>query len=568
VAGLTPAEEASARRELASAGILGEGGLWFADAAIQPAVYATIPSHDRSPRHRDAALLLVAQRAGLAEIAEHLMRVEPAGDDDVVARLRAAGRDALANGKPEHAARYLRRALAEPPHDDELAATAHELGRSAALAGEPAAPDDLRAALEYAKAPEARAEVAAELAIALYCAGRLDECVAVADDAIAELGDDADPELASALEGARACVELVDARFAIRLESRLPHLRALAVAATAGGRALAILEGFWRWQRRLPGPSPRRLVERGLARDDLDGAVGPVCGFAIAMFALQDETARAERLVDQVLAQARRSGSVRDEAMALAWRSQVELRTGRVAAAERHAGAAVALTAGRPLGSIAPLARCFHAEALAARGRLADADEVIASVSLGGLEETVFAAYTLFVRGRLRLAQGRPAEAAADLRACAVAAGGLFTDNPEACPWRSTLAMAVELAWDERSEALELARAELALARRRRHVRAVAVALAACGAIEGGVAGLELLDQAVAALAETDSRLEHARALIQLGGALDRAGRPAPARGRLREGLVIALGAGAIATAERAAHVLGRCSHDERAERS
>ena len=83
------------------------------------------------------------------------------------------------------------------------------------------------------------------------------------------------------------------------------------------------------------------------------------------------------------------------------------------------------------------------AEALAERGRLVDAVQTIEAVSLRGLDGTAIAAYTLFVRGRLRVVEGRAAEGARDLRACGTSSRGLFTDNPEACPWRSTLALAL-----------------------------------------------------------------------------------------------------------------------------
>jgi DNA-binding NarL/FixJ family response regulator len=72
------------------------------------------------------------------------------------------------------------------------------------------------------------------------------------------------------------------------------------------------------------------------------------------------------------------------------------------------------------------------------------------------------------------------------------------------------------------------------------------------GAIAEGPRRLECFEEAVAALALTPARLEHASALIGLGGALRRQRRPSDARGPLREALAMAREAGATPLAERA----------------
>jgi hypothetical protein len=75
------------------------------------------------------------------------------------------------------------------------------------------------------------------------------------------------------------------------------------------------------------------------------------------------------------------------------------------------------------------------------------------------------------------------------------------------------------------------------------------VALRACGLIEGGDRGLELLQHAARALRGSDARLERARALADLGAALRRAGRRSGCREPLRQALVIAPRGGATALA-------------------
>ena len=72
------------------------------------------------------------------------------------------------------------------------------------------------------------------------------------------------------------------------------------------------------------------------------------------------------------------------------------------------------------------------------------------------------------------------------------------------------------------------------------------------GLVEGGKAGIGLLREAVEVLAGSEARLEHARALVDLGAALRRANQRIEARERLREGVDLALRSGAFRLAGRA----------------
>ena len=97
-----------------------------------------------------------------------------------------------------------------------------------------------------------------------------------------------------------------------------------------------------------------------------------------------------------------------------------------------------------------------------------------------------------------------------------------------------------------------LAADELALARRWGDPHAIGAALHMLGLVEGGTAGIGLLTEAVEVLAGSQARLEHARALVDLGAALRRANQRTEARERLREGVDLARTVGALALAERA----------------
>ncbi|HEV7363996.1 MAG TPA: LuxR C-terminal-related transcriptional regulator, partial [Solirubrobacteraceae bacterium] len=104
----------------------------------------------------------------------------------------------------------------------------------------------------------------------------------------------------------------------------------------------------------------------------------------------------------------------------------------------------------------------------------------------------------------------------------------------------------------ERDHALALANGHLASARRWGAPSAVGDALAALGTIEGEARGVELLREAVATLAASPARLEHARALLDLGALLRRTGRRSEAREPLRTALELARRGGAMGVAQHA----------------
>jgi DNA-binding CsgD family transcriptional regulator len=118
-------------------------------------------------------------------------------------------------------------------------------------------------------------------------------------------------------------------------------------------------------------------------------------------------------------------------------------------------------------------------------------------------------------------------------------------------PWRSWAAEGLRRL-DRNEEARALAAEELALARRWGDPRAIGAALRVLGLVEGGEAGIGLLREAVEVLAVSEARLEHSRALVDLGAALRRANQRTEARARLREGVDLARTVGALGLAERA----------------
>jgi len=197
--------------------------------------------------------------------------------------------------------------------------------------------------------------------------------------------------------------------------------------------------------------------------------------------------------------------------------------------------AAVALAA--LLGTLAERAEFEAAEAADERYRLAEQ-----------FPTTMQAGWLIAARGRLRLAERRPAAALGDL----LAAGDLFARLRISTPtiaWRSDAALA-HLALGAKAEARALAAEEVTLARAFKGPRTLGVALRAAGLADGGRRGIELLRQAVRVLEGSGARLEHARATAELGAALRRAGQRADSREVLQVALDLAHRCGAIALTE------------------
>ena len=115
--------------------------------------------------------------------------------------------------------------------------------------------------------------------------------------------------------------------------------------------------------------------------------------------------------------------------------------------------------------------------------------------------------------------------------------------TPQIIAWRSSAAE-VCLRLGRLEQARSLAAEEVALARAIGAPRAIGVALRATALAESGARRIELLREALASLAASQGALELARARVDLGAALVRAGQRDEARGVLRAGQEGAVAAG------------------------
>jgi DNA-binding CsgD family transcriptional regulator len=193
----------------------------------------------------------------------------------------------------------------------------------------------------------------------------------------------------------------------------------------------------------------------------------------------------------------------------------------------------------------------FLVQVLTERGEL---DAAAGELAAAGWDEAMpdhwWYAGVLWARGSLRLATGRTDEGIEDLLEFARRdrRDGLVPTmhRPSASYAAPLLAQS-----GDREQARELIEQELAEARAWGTPRTIGEALRGQGLVTGGPEGLALLREAVATLESSPGRLELARALIDLGGALRRANRRAEARDPLRRGVDLAHRCGARLLAAR-----------------
>jgi DNA-binding CsgD family transcriptional regulator len=545
LAGLEPADAARAAGLLVRAGLLEERPLAFAHPILRAGVYGAMSVADRAEAHRRAADLLAERRATAARIAKHLLACAPAGDAWVAEQLRAAAEAASASGAPESAAAYLRRALAEPPPPESRAGVLLDLGLTELNAEQPGWEEHLTAALEQARDDATRAAAAQLLTMALAYRYRTGEAVEICDRVIARLHT-GDAEARWTLENMAVVYGMNDAATAPSVADRARSLvvrareqpvprQAIAVAAfqaalvnEPAGSAAELARGAL-----APGPEPPPAPGRG-----------PWFQIAVGALLVSESYAEAQALLDVAIRGARAAADRIGLAPALYQRAWLALRRGDLIAAESDART----LAEEDQLTAAPFFRVLAVSALVLtlveRGDLQAAERALEPLAADVEGTQRQAAVLRHARGRLRSAQRRFAEAAGDLLAAGDIATRTGVRNPSYLAWRSDAALA-HLGLGDLEAAQRLSGEELELARAFGAPRALGVALRAAGLAAGGLRGEALLREAIEVLEGSDTRLEHARALADLGALLRRSNRRGEARALLRRALDAAHRAGA-----------------------
>ena len=553
-AGLARLELAAAARAadaLRAARLLEDGpGLTLAHPLIAGTLYTSLPAGERALCHADATALLTSERADPERIGLHLLRTEPAGDAAAVAALRDAARRAGARGAPQSAAAYLRRAVAEPPlNASEDADVRLELGLALAGYMHPDAYelDLLHEAVAIAATPDQRGAIALSGARALGLIGRFDRAVALCRQAL-EQPEAYPAELRERLEAELGCngwlhvSTIEESRRYVR--DRPPGSSALELwRVTAAHAGMA---------ENRPAAETLALLRPVLEQDVLAAERGSLLtAVATVHLIVDDELETALALCEALIDVARPRGWLIALAHGSWFRAMTLVRAGEVRDAE--ADARLAFEHKLPVAPAPAMLWCLSplVDALVEADDLAGADAALTAArqQAAAPEGALAAPLLLQGRARLRLAQHRPQDALADALAAGTRARELGVRHAVFASWRAEAIQALVLR-GEVVEARRLAREQIELSERlgTPGARGAALRVLARTATEP----VPLLEQAAEILAGSPARLEHTRALVDLGAALRRANRRADARTPLRCALEQADRSGMLLLARRA----------------
>jgi DNA-binding CsgD family transcriptional regulator len=556
LAGIRLDEAESIADALVRASVLTAGhGLTFVHPIVRAAVEADLGPHERERLHRQAAALLIEQGADADQIALHLIRTEPRGQPATVECLRAAAAGAVQKGALDEAAAYLQRALVEPPPPPSRPDVTFELGRVEAASGAPEGIRHLKEGLAGVVDPTERARRALLVADFAVLAGQTPEAVRMLSDARTSLGG-RNRQLGGLLDVKRYWAGRLDGATYREVANDVEKLDAQAPGQESGARREVLVYLACENINSVSSATALDLLGEALAPPGLLAFHDPgsvAVGSAVAALCYLDRIDEFDELVDAALAEASRRGDLVGFVLLSTFNHMALLRRGKpvdAAAGVRETLQAAGM-GGWALGSPTLLAALV--DALLDMGDVQDAATALADN--GGLANQFPAhfafSFLLYSRGRLRLAQDSPATALRDLLDCGERLQDLSILSPGTVPWRSSAALA-HLALGDRSAAIKMAEEELDLARRLAGSRAVGVALRVLGLSTTGESGIELLREAVEVLAGANARLEHARALVDLGAAVRRTGQRMRAREHLSRGLEIATMAGANGLASKA----------------
>lgn len=552
LSGLGGDEAAVAADALAGEEVVAVGAgerLSFVHPLVREAVAADLPPVQRGRAHLRAAALLVEEGAAPEEVAAHLLLAPVAGEAFAADALGRAARRAAERGAPGHAVRYLRRALEEPLAGDRRASVLVALAEAEATVADPEAMAHLEEVLSGIVDPVERGRALMTLGRALEAQARHGEAAAAFEQAAGELaGEDRLERDARAAHARAASIALVPDAFAwVERVVERP-----AGDETPGELALLAVLAVQRTFQCAPHAEVAALAHRAwgggrlLAEEGPDGGSWSVLTGACTW---NDEYDLSEEIATAALEAARRSGSVTAAATASFCLAPALAARGRLVEALAHVHQALAaVEEGWETYRFACASIGAHAHL--DRGELEAAEALLGPAGDPGRPESADLALALDARGRLRLLQGWPAEAYDDH----LAAGRLtlpLADNPGFLAWRPNAALAAHRL-GKVDAARELAGKSLEQARAGGAPRALVRSLRVAGLLEGGTAGLDLLEASVAVADEGGLPVERSWSLLELGAALRRAGERVRAREPLREALEVAGRCGASLVVGRA----------------
>lgn len=515
----------------------------FVHPLVREAVYRDIPAGERELMHARAARMLESAGASSERVAAQLIHVSPRGDEWVVEKLRHASSVALSKGAHSSAVSYLTRALAEPPPARMRGDLLRDLGIAEALSNRPEAADHLIKAYDLLDDPLQRGFITVFAMRVLGLAHRNDEAVVLAQRSLAELGPEHE-ELRLRIENGLNSISLMQPT--VRPFSELKPLLDDPVdrGETVEARMLDGAASYGKMLRNDPAeecvPLALRAVEDGqLYKFDNGGFA--LIGVMVTLAVADDE--RAIEVCDRSLAEASVGGAAYVPAvargfkgLALTYRGDLqgafetlELSKSDVDLFELRLGYT-------QISAMLALACIEQGDLERGERELAYGAPYLEP----GLQRTIW----LGARLALRVEQSKNQEAVEVAEMLEATATAEMIENPGWLPWRSLKAEALD-GLGRTDEALELAAAEVAAARRWGAPRALGRALRVLGQLKRHD-GLPDLEESVALLKDSPARLEYGWALAALGTALRHERKQVDAREPLSEALEVAARAGAV----------------------
>ncbi|MGH2685422.1 MAG: LuxR C-terminal-related transcriptional regulator, partial [Actinomycetota bacterium] len=529
--------------QLAAAEITAAGEpLRFAHPLVRAAVYNDTPEGVRSALHDAAARRLAQEGYGPERTAAHLLPVTPAGDDWRVATLWAAAHRARSSGQADTAARYLARALEEPPPDDVRAELLADLGLAEGSLARASALERFNEALPLLGSRTRRAAVLRDVGRALRARGHRRDAAEAFARALRDVPPD-EHELVTALKTDLIGTARFDLDFRPLVQPALDDLAREVDDGTATPAAIAEI-AFTRLLSNQPVHEVRALAIRaleGAAHDDYhDGATE----VAAATLTWADDYEHAEPALDAMLRRARADGAIMAVGTLSYRRALSRYFRGAIPAAV--ADAEQALEAGK-YGWRVHLAatHAILARALLERGELHRAALLLDPWERAEWEGGAVDALSAETRGRLWTLLGETDAALREFeRAGAIVEDAVGATNPSVVPWQCGAALALHRLGDMPA-ARAMADHAVEAATRFGAARALAMCVRTAARVGPRDDAVPNLRRALALVTATASTLERARVLVDFGTALRASGRRAEAVKTLRDAQTVAERCGA-----------------------
>lgn len=497
-------------------------------------VLGHLTSAERERLFADAAALGQRAAIGSAVLARLLCSAPVVGQDWAVRVLTEAAAHADAEGRSEHAARLLARALREPLTEARRASLLTEL-----------------ASVEVTHAPEASDRRLVRVIAGPGGADVGPVRVRAADLLMARGNTEA---LREAVTGALAGTLPAADRAALEAVHLLavdgPH-DAAATAPPTTEHADPARSATLAWQLLVRAQDRDRT--RTLARATLAaGHHAPMSSRTTAcrVLLLGDDVVEAARGLDAVLVDATRRRDRTVAAWARLMRADLGTRTGRLDDAAddiERALAMVPLPCWHPMTQ--PTVVALRMSLCLEAGQLDRAEELTRTDLLPGVESGVGWARFLYTKGVLHLLTGEPATAVEYLREVGRRMLARQWVNPALASWRAWAAIA-HRARGNTEEAARLATEELTIARRWGAASMLGSAQLAAAMVLDGTARLDGLLAAADVLRAAPAPLRYVRALLELAAAHRDAG-------QRQEAVKVATEAGEIARAHGARGLAG-----------